>query len=77
MSDDPGDRHFLWLWTWVFVAVTSAGYAVVNLISSTPGEAGETLGPFRSFVEVGLPFGMCALAAWLGFEEWRGGRGTA
>jgi hypothetical protein len=76
MSEDLGDRNFLWLWTWVFVAVSSAGYAVVNLLSSTPGEAEGTLGAFRYLVEVALPIGMCALAAWFGFEVWRSGRGT-
>jgi len=77
MSEDLGDRNFLWLWTWVFVAVSSAGYAVVNLLSSTPGKAKGTIGAFRYLVEVALPIGMCALAAWFGFEAWRSGRGTA
>lgn len=71
MSDNTSDRHFLWLWTWVFVAVTSAGYAVVNLISSTPGEAEGASGLFRFLLDVALPIGMCAFAAWLGVEEWR------
>jgi hypothetical protein len=71
MSDDLDDRHFLWLWTWVFVAVTSAGYAVVNLISSTPGAAQGATGVFRFLLDVALPIGMCAFATWLGVEEWR------
>ncbi|MFB6248120.1 MAG: hypothetical protein ABEL97_06085 [Salinibacter sp.] len=71
MPEDAGDRHFLWLWTWIFVAVSSAGYAVVNLISSTPGEAQGAIGAFKFVVEVALPIGMCALATWLGVEEWR------
>lgn len=77
MPKDGGDRHFLWLWTWVFVAVSSAGYAVVNLISSTPGEAGGVSGVFTFFLEVALPVGMCAMAIWLGVEEWRSFENTA
>lgn len=77
MSDDTGDRHFLWLWTWVFVAVTSAGYAVVNLISSTPGEAEGASGVFRFLFDVALPIGMCVLATWLGLEEWRSSKNAA
>jgi hypothetical protein len=77
MSEDDIDRSVLWLWTWVFVAVSSAGYAVVNLISSTPGEAEGLSGVLRFLLEVGLPIAMCAFAAWLGVEEWRKGGGAA
>lgn len=74
MPDDSGDRNSLWLWTWVFVAVSSAGYAVVNLLGSTPAEAEGTTGILQFLLEVALPIGMCALAAWFGFEEWRRGK---
>lgn len=77
MSEDADDRTFLWLWTWIFVAVSSAGYAMVNLITSTPGEAAEPFGVLKYLVEVVLPIGMCALAAWLGFEEWRSAQSTS
>lgn len=77
MSDDAGDRNHLWLWTWVLVAVTSAGYAVVNLISSTPGEARGLSGALRFLAEVALPIAMCAAAAWFGVEAWRSGHGTS
>jgi hypothetical protein len=61
----------------VFVAVSSAGYAVVNLISSGPGEAGGLFGLLTFFLEVVLPIGMCAAAVWLGVEEWRRYKDTA
>jgi hypothetical protein len=77
MSDDTGDRYFLWLWTWVFVAVTSAGYAVVNLISSAPAEAEGAWGVFRFLLDVALPVGMCAVATWFGVEEWRRSKNAA
>ncbi|MCS3640687.1 hypothetical protein GGP72_002928 [Salinibacter ruber] len=77
MSEDLDDRSFLWLWTWAFVAVSSAGYAVVNLISSAPKEAGGALGVFRFLFEVTLPIGMCVLAGWFGVEEWRSGKSAA
>lgn len=73
MFEDLDDRSFLWFWTWVFVAVSSAGYAVVNFISLAPQEARGMLGIFRYLIEVVLPVGMCALAGWFGLEEWRGG----
>lgn len=71
MANDSSSRQSLWLWTWVFVAVSSAGYAVVGLLSSTPAEAEGLSGLFQFLIEVGLPIGMCALATWLGVEEWR------
>lgn len=74
MSDEMNDRNFLWLWTWIFVAVSSAGYAAVNLISSTPGDARGWSGVFQYLVEVALPIGMCAAAVWFGLEEWRRGK---
>ena len=77
MPDDVDDRHFLWLWTWIVVAVSSAGYAVVNLLSAPPGAAEGAGGVFRFLVEVALPIGMCALAAWLGIEEWRRSKNAA
>lgn len=77
MPDEVGDRHFLWLWTWIVVAVSSAGYVVVNLLSSSPEEAEGASGLFRFLVEVALPIGMCALAIWLGIEEWRRGKNAA
>lgn len=73
MTEDPRNR-FLWLVTWVFVAVSSAGYAIVNLISSASGGAGGTPGFLRFLVEVALPIGMCTFAIWLGLEEWRGSK---
>jgi hypothetical protein len=77
MTDDSSNQHSLWLWTWVFVAVSSAGYAVVGLLTSTPAEAAGLSGVFRFLLEVALPIGMCALATWLGIEEWRGRRPAA
>jgi len=71
MPDDADDRTVLWLWTWIFVAVSSAGYAVVNLLSSTPAAAEGASGTVRFLVDVALPIGMSALAAWFGAEEWR------
>ena len=69
MPEERDNWHFLWMWTWVFVAVSSAGYAIVNLISSGPG--GASGGVITFFLEVGLPIGMCAAAIWLGLDEWR------
>jgi hypothetical protein len=77
MAEDTGQWHSLWLWTCAFVAVSSAGYALVNLVSSVPGDAKGTAGVFRFLVEVALPIGMSALAAWLGFEEWRRSKNDA
>lgn len=77
VSENLDDRSFLWLWTWAFVAVSSAGYAAINLIGSTPEEAGGVLGAVRFLFEVGLPIGMCVLAAWFGVEEWRSGKSSA
>lgn len=71
MSEDASDRNVLWLWTWVFVAVSSAGYAVVNLMGSTPGEARGGSGLLRFLVEVALPIAMCAGAVWFGVDAWR------
>jgi hypothetical protein len=73
MSDDSDDRTFFWLWTWIFVAVSSAGYAVVNLIGSTPATAAGTSGTIRFLIGVALPIGMSALAAWFAVAEWRSG----
>jgi len=77
MTKDTGSRTRLWLWTWIFVAVSSAGYAVVNLLSSTPADARGMVGTFRYLLDVALPIGMCALATWLAVEEGRGATGTA
>jgi hypothetical protein len=77
MSEELSDRNFLWLWTWVLVAVSSAGYVLVSLISFTPRRAEGMLGVLRFLVEVALPIGMCALASWFAFEEWRSGRNSA
>jgi hypothetical protein len=74
MPEGTVDRHVVWLCTWAFVALTSAGYAIVNLIGSTPGEAEGLFGVLQFLLEVALPIGMCALATWFGFEEWRRGR---
>jgi len=68
---EENDRNFLWLWTWIFVAVTSAGYAGVNLVSSTPTEARGVSGVLQFLIEVALPIGMCAAAVWFGLEAWR------
>lgn len=77
MSEEPYDRNLLWLGTWIFVAVTSAGYAVVNLVSSTPGEARGLSGGFHFLVEVALPIAMCLAAVWFGVEAWRSRESTS
>lgn len=71
MSEEANDRDFLRLWTWIFVAVSSAGYAAVNLLSSTPAEAEGLSGAVQYLAEVALPIGLCAAAAWFGIEAWR------
>lgn len=73
MSENSGYWHLLWLWTWGLVAISSAGYAIVNLLGSTPAEAAGVVGVLRYLLGVALPIGMCVLAIWLGVEEWRGG----
>lgn len=71
MSEEPDDRNLLWLGTWIFVAVTSAGYAVVNLTTSTPGEARGLSGVLHFLGDVALPIAMCLAAVWFGVEAWR------
>jgi len=70
MSEDARDRTFLRFWTWIFVAVSSAGYAVVNLVGSTPVAAAGSAGTIRFLAGVALPIGMCTLAAWFAVEAW-------